>query len=52
MIYNHSSQGLGHSPNKHSAFVYTKAMLARKLVVERGVMESFEKYFSFLICIK
>lgn len=28
VIFNHSSRGLGHGPNKHFAFVYTKALLA------------------------
>ena len=33
VIFNHSSRGLGHGPNKHFAFVYTKALLA--VTIER-----------------
>ena len=33
VIFNHSSRGLGHGPNKHSAFVYTKALLAGTILL-------------------
>lgn len=36
-MFQHSSRGLGHSPNKHSAFVYTKALLA-EYVFEKSEM--------------
>lgn len=43
VIFNHSSWGLGHDPNKHFAFVYTKALLA-EYVFEKSVIEFLETW--------
>ena len=40
--------GLGYSPNKHSAFVYTKALLA-EYVFEKSRMAYLKIVISFLI---
>ena len=38
VMFYHSSWGLGHSPNKHSDFVYTKTLLA-EYTFEKSVIE-------------
>lgn len=51
VMFHHSSRGLGRYPNKHFAFVYTKALLAEACSWKRcdGI---FWKNFSFLLYIK
>ena len=44
----HSLWGLGYSPNKHFAFVYTKALLA-EYVFEKSRMAYLKIVISFLI---
>lgn len=51
VIFYHSSRGLGRCPNKHSAFVYTEALLAEACSWKR-CDGTFWKNFSFLLCIK
>ena len=46
VMLHHSSRGLGRGPNKHFAFVYTKALLA-EYAFEKAERNLLENIFRF-----